>query len=70
MFGLNPGDSVLAVAPHPDDETLGAGGTIARLTAAGIAVHVLAVACVTQPRWGTPPTAVCGVRSSTRPATS
>ncbi|WP_405676404.1 PIG-L family deacetylase [Streptomyces sp. NBC_00868] len=54
MFGLNPGDSVLAVAPHPDDETLGAGGTIARLTAAGIAVHVLAVACVTQPRWGTP----------------
>lgn len=54
MFGLSPGDHVLAVAPHPDDETLGAGGTIARLTAAGIHVHVLAVACLTQPRWGTP----------------
>ncbi|MEU3046810.1 PIG-L deacetylase family protein [Streptomyces sp. NPDC006984] len=54
MFGLNPGDRVLAVAPHPDDETLGAGGTIARLTAAGITVHVLAVACLTQPRWGAP----------------
>ncbi|MFJ8856087.1 PIG-L deacetylase family protein [Streptomyces sp. NPDC102437] len=54
MLGLNPGDHVLAVAPHPDDETLGAGGTIARMTAAGINVHVLAVACMTQPRWGTP----------------
>ncbi|AJT62432.1 hypothetical protein T261_0743 [Streptomyces lydicus] len=53
MFGLNSGDQVLVVAPHPDDETLGAGGTIARLTAAGIAVHVLAIVCTAQPRWGT-----------------
>ncbi|MFJ2744795.1 PIG-L deacetylase family protein [Streptomyces sp. NPDC087440] len=52
MFGLEPGDRVLVVAPHPDDETLGAGGTIARMTAAGIDVHVLAVACLTQHRWG------------------
>ncbi|MFI7104141.1 PIG-L deacetylase family protein [Streptomyces sp. NPDC050161] len=52
MFGLEPGDRVLAVPPHPDDETLGAGGTIARLTEAGIEVHVLALACVTLPRWG------------------
>lgn len=32
---------VLVVAPHPDDEAIGPGGTIARLTAAGTAVHVL-----------------------------
>ncbi|MEV3925898.1 PIG-L deacetylase family protein [Actinomadura coerulea] len=53
MFGLKPGDRVLAVPPHPDDETLGAGGTIARLAATGIEVHVLALTCVTLPRWGT-----------------
>lgn len=35
------GDRVLVVAAHPDDETLGAGGTIARMTAAGIEVRVL-----------------------------
>ncbi|WP_331773296.1 PIG-L family deacetylase (plasmid) [Embleya sp. NBC_00888] len=52
MFGLKPGDRVLVVSPHPDDETLGAGGTIARLTAVGVDVHVLAVTCRTEPRWG------------------
>ena len=31
----------LIVAPHPDDEVLGCGGTIARLSAAGCEVHVL-----------------------------
>ncbi|NNC52551.1 MAG: PIG-L family deacetylase, partial [Erythrobacter sp.] len=32
---------VLVVAPHPDDEVLGCGGTMARLAAEGHAVHVL-----------------------------
>jgi LmbE family N-acetylglucosaminyl deacetylase len=34
----------LVIAPHADDETLGVGGTMARLTAAGAVVHA-AVVC-------------------------
>lgn len=34
---------VLVVAPHPDDETIGAGGTIAKFTAEGHEVAVLIV---------------------------
>ena len=44
-FGLADGESALAVATHPDDETLGAGGTLAKLAAAGIKTHVLAILC-------------------------
>lgn len=35
---------VLVIAAHPDDEVLGCGGTIARLSADGHAVHVLLLA--------------------------
>ena len=35
--------NVLVVAPHPDDESLGCGGTIALLRERGFAVHVLFV---------------------------
>lgn len=35
--------SALVMAPHPDDESLGCGGTIALLRGAGYAVHVLFV---------------------------
>jgi len=35
---------ILVVAPHPDDETLGAGGTIAKFVAQGHRVDVLVVA--------------------------
>jgi LmbE family N-acetylglucosaminyl deacetylase len=39
----------LVIAPHPDDEVLGAGGTIARLAAQGNEVYVAVVT------WGNPP---------------
>ena len=37
----HPGRSILCVFAHPDDETAGAGGTIARYTAEGVAVQVV-----------------------------
>ncbi|HMB78368.1 MAG TPA: PIG-L deacetylase family protein [Kiloniellaceae bacterium] len=37
-------EDLLVIAPHPDDETLGAGGTVARAAAAGMTVTVVTVA--------------------------
>ncbi|WP_019632251.1 PIG-L deacetylase family protein [Actinomadura atramentaria] len=51
-LGLAPGGVALMVATHPDDETLGAGGTLHRMAQAGLTVHVLAVACCTHRMWG------------------
>jgi len=39
----NRGRPCLVVAPHPDDETLGCGATIARVRAMGMDVHVAVV---------------------------
>lgn len=36
----------LIIAPHPDDETLGCGGTILKLKAQGVAVHWLIVTTI------------------------
>ena len=35
------GDNLCVIAPHLDDEVLGAGGLIARAIACGVSVHVL-----------------------------
>lgn len=42
---------LLVIAPHPDDEVLGCGGTIARYAAAGHAVHVAIVTTGMSPRY-------------------
>lgn len=41
--GLPPARRILVVAPHPDDESLGCGGTIALYTQSGAVVEVLVI---------------------------
>ncbi len=43
--------TALVIAPHPDDEVLGVGGTIARLSQQGAAVHVAIVTRGMPPRF-------------------
>jgi LmbE family N-acetylglucosaminyl deacetylase len=52
MLGLHPGDRALVVATHIDDESLGLGGTIAKMAAYGVEVDVLVIACTTAPMYG------------------
>jgi LmbE family N-acetylglucosaminyl deacetylase len=42
---------VLAIAPHPDDETIGAGGTVARHAAGGDEVFLCVVTQAYSPPW-------------------
>ena len=42
---------VLAIAPHPDDETIGAGGTVARHAAKGDDVFLCVVTQAYSPQW-------------------
>lgn len=51
-LGLRQGDRALVVAPHPDDEAIGLGGTVARLAAEGVEVHVLCVTVRAAKMWG------------------
>ena len=53
----------LVIAPHPDDEVLGCGGTIARMTTGGAEVHVAIVTRAGADRFG-PEAADTGVRES------
>ena len=43
QLAVQPGERLLVVAPHPDDETLGAGGLIQRVLARGGTVRVVLV---------------------------
>lgn len=42
-LGLAPGDTVLVVGAHPDDETLGSGATVAELASRGVDVRLLSL---------------------------
>jgi LmbE family N-acetylglucosaminyl deacetylase len=43
MLDIEQGGPILAVAPHPDDETIGAGGLLLRAAEAGREIHWLIV---------------------------
>lgn len=51
MTGIIQQGPVLVIAPHPDDEVLGLGGTMARLADAGAEVHVAIVTTGRAPRF-------------------
>ena len=44
---------VLVIAPHPDDETLGCGGTLYRLKDEGCTLYWVIVTSVSAPNWST-----------------
>lgn len=49
-LGIEPGQRILAISPHPDDAELGCGGTLSRLSRLG---HEVDLAVVTDGRLGT-----------------
>jgi N-acetylglucosamine malate deacetylase 1 len=51
LLELSHGRPVVVVAPHPDDEVLGAGGTIARFARMGVEVHVVVLTSGRAPRF-------------------
>jgi N-acetylglucosamine malate deacetylase 1 len=54
MLGPERLSQILVVAPHADDEVLGAGGVIARAPRGGASVHVIYMAVGTLKHWGLP----------------
>lgn len=42
-------ENILVVAPHPDDETLGCGGTLFKMKAEGHSINWLIVTCLPPP---------------------
>lgn len=66
MAALESLRRALVVAPHPDDEVLGCGGTMARLADLGCEVHVVIVTRGTPPRYEA--AAVAAVREEARSA--
>ena len=63
---LDGGGPVLVLAPHPDDEVLGVGGTMARLAEAGAEVHVAIVTTGRAPAFRRSRPAPCGPRPMPR----
>jgi LmbE family N-acetylglucosaminyl deacetylase len=61
LVELTRGRPVVVIAPHPDDEVLGAGGTIARFARMGVEVHVVVLTSGRAPRFTE--TAVQAVRA-------
>lgn len=53
MFEVEQGGPILVVAPHPDDETIGAGGLLLRAAAARRPIHWLIVTSM-RPEYGWP----------------
>src|SRR6266496_973435 len=54
MLGPERLSPILVVAPHADDEVLGAGGVIARALGAGAEAHVIFMAVGPLKHWGLP----------------
>ncbi|UDY37478.1 bifunctional PIG-L family deacetylase/class I SAM-dependent methyltransferase [Dermatobacter hominis] len=65
---LGPPDEVVVVAPHPDDESLGAGGSIASWSAAGARVEI--VVCSDGEAAGTGRDRIAEVRAAARRLTT